>query len=255
MTGIWSLKEKSDGQLKARWCARGFSEPYAHDTYADVLPPATMRMLLALAALKNLHISHVDITAAFLHAEIDTPIFIEQLHGREKPGNLVCKLHKAIYGLKTAPRHWQQKLRQVLHHNRFQSLKYDINVFQRDDTFVSTYVDDFMIISASKAQIQDTISTLSQAFRAKDLGSMTKFLGINISQKSDGIHIDQMDKIEALSIDMGMNLCKGANTPIADDNLIDCEKDDQCIESEANKYRSAVGSLLFIARMTRPDIQ
>ncbi|KAI0992174.1 hypothetical protein K3495_g16012 [Podosphaera aphanis] len=64
-----------------------------------------------------------------------------------------------------------------------------------------------------------------------------------------------MDKIEALSNDMGMHLCKGANTPIADDNLIDCEKDDQCIESEANKYRSAVGPLLFIARMTQPDIQ
>lgn len=25
MTGKWALKEKSDGTLKARWCARGFS--------------------------------------------------------------------------------------------------------------------------------------------------------------------------------------------------------------------------------------
>lgn len=53
MTGKWTLKEKSDGKLKARWCARGFSEPSAENTYADVLPPTTLRMLLALAALKK----------------------------------------------------------------------------------------------------------------------------------------------------------------------------------------------------------
>lgn len=77
MTGKWTLKQKSDGTFKARWCARGFSEPYADDTYAEVLPPTTMRMLLAFAAKKNLHIRHVDITAAFLHADIDRPIYIE----------------------------------------------------------------------------------------------------------------------------------------------------------------------------------
>lgn len=87
MTGIWPLKEKPDGQLKAIWCARGISEPYADDTYADVLPPTTMRILLALAASRNLYISHVDITAAFLHAEKYTLLYIEQPHGREKPRN------------------------------------------------------------------------------------------------------------------------------------------------------------------------
>lgn len=114
MTGKWALKEKPNGNLKARWCARGFSEPYADDTYANVLPPTTMRRLLVFAALNNSHIRHVDIKAAFLHADIDRPIYIEQPHGREKSGDLVCKLQKAIYGLKTAPRRWQLKLRQVL---------------------------------------------------------------------------------------------------------------------------------------------
>lgn len=255
MTGIWSLKEKSDGKLKARWCARGFSEPHADDTYADVLPPTTMRMLLALAASKDLRINHVDITAAFLHADLDYPIYIEQPHKREKPGNLVCKLNKAIYGLRTAPRRWQQKLRKVLHDADFKSLKYDNNVFRRNNTIISTYVDDFMILAKTNEQINEAINMLSQAFQIKNLGEMTKFLGINIRQTSDGIRIDQMDKIEALCNDMGMDMCRGASTPVADDNLIDCDTDLPCTNDEANKYRSVVGSLLHIAKMTRPDIQ
>ncbi|KAI1000840.1 hypothetical protein K3495_g7359 [Podosphaera aphanis] len=89
MTGKWTLKEKSDRTFKARWCARGFSEPFAIDSYANVLPSTTMRMLLAYASTNDFHIRHVDITAAFLHADIDRPIYIEQPNGREQPGNLV----------------------------------------------------------------------------------------------------------------------------------------------------------------------
>ncbi|KAI0991864.1 hypothetical protein K3495_g16323, partial [Podosphaera aphanis] len=107
MTGRWSFKEKSDGTLKARWCARGFSEPFADNTYADVLPPTTMRLLLAFAACKNLHIRHIDITAAFLHADIDRPLYIEQPHGKETAANFVCKLHKAIGQSKDA-KWWTQ---------------------------------------------------------------------------------------------------------------------------------------------------
>ena len=112
-----------------------------------------------------------------------------------------------------------------------------------------------MTLAKSKAQIDETTDILSKASQIKDLGSMKKFLGINIRQESDGIRIDQTDKIETLCEDMGMGICKGANTPVADDNLIDCDKNLLCNIDEANKYRSLVGSLLHIARMTRPDIQ
>lgn len=255
MTGKWILKEKSDGKLKARWCARGFSEPFVDDTYAEVLPPTTMRMLLSLAATNNLHIRHIDITAAFLHAEIDHPIYIEQPHGREKPGNLVCKLFKSIYGLRTAPKRWQTKLRKTLMEMQFQPLKSDTNVFRRGNTLISTYVDDFMIISSSRTQIENLIKAMAEAFQLKDLGDMTRFLGINIENESDGIRINQQDKIEALCEDMNLIHCKGASTPISDDNLIDRNTENLCSTDEAVRFRSAVGTLLHIANMTRPDIQ
>lgn len=212
-------------------------------------------MLLALAATKNLHIRHVDITAAFLHADKDHPIYIEQPHGREKPRNLVWKLPQAIYALKTAPRRWQQKLRQTLHDMGYSSLKSDSNVFYRDQTLISTYVDDFMILSPSSKQINDAITALAHAFRLKDLDSMTKFLGINIDLRIDGITKNQKDKNKAICESLGINNFRGATTPISDDSLLDRDTKNLCSTSDTVQHRSIVGSLLHIANMTRPDIQ
>lgn len=54
---------------------------------------------------------------------------------------------------------------------------------------------------------------------------------------------------------MNMTDCKGLNTPIADENLIDYDANSSCSEQDNALYRSAVGTLLHIANMTRPDIQ
>lgn len=78
-----------------------------------------------------------------------------------------------------------------------------------------------MIISQSETEITNTVNALAEAFNIKDLGDMIKFIGINIERKLNGIYINQTDKIETLCDDMGMNYCKGAYTPIADDSLID----------------------------------
>lgn len=212
-------------------------------------------MLLSLAAIKNFEIRHVDITSAFLHVDLDRPISMEQTHFRENNGNLVCKLHKAIYGLKAAPRKWQLKSRSVFRQHNFKPLKYDPCVFRYNDTIISTYVDDFMILSPTKSQVDNANMSLAAGFQLKDLGDMTKFLGISIDRKPDGIRIYQADKIIALCDDMGMLPCKGAYTPIADDNMIDSVSSPSCVESDTIKYRSAVGMLLHIANMTRPDIQ
>lgn len=48
----------------------------------------------------------------FLNGDLKKDVYIEQRPGFETPQSpyMVCKIHKALYGLKEAPRAWFDKL-------------------------------------------------------------------------------------------------------------------------------------------------
>ena len=50
----------------------------------------------------------MDVKNVFLNGELDREVYLEQLKGFENKLNseYVCKLKKALYGLKLAPRAW-----------------------------------------------------------------------------------------------------------------------------------------------------
>src|SRR5271169_3570604 len=73
-------------RLKARLVARGFSQIYGVDyldTYAPVVKLASIRILLALAAVYDLEIHQMDVVMAFLAGELEEEIYMEQPEGFE----------------------------------------------------------------------------------------------------------------------------------------------------------------------------
>ncbi|KMQ82777.1 cysteine-rich rlk receptor-like protein kinase protein, partial [Lasius niger] len=59
------------------------------------------------------------VAKAFLHGELDIPIYMEQPSGYEQDNDLVCLLNKAIYGLKQASMLWNVKLVKFLTSRNF----------------------------------------------------------------------------------------------------------------------------------------
>src|SRR6201986_1265917 len=163
---VFTIKRKSDGsfdRLKGRLVAKGFSQRPGFDydeTYASTVKWATLRAILAYAALEDLEIESVDISSAFLNGEIDSEIYMQQPEGFPQGSpDQVLRLVKSIYGMKQSPRLWHQKLDQVLSSLGFVKIKSDASVwvFQRDGivVIVPVYVDDMTLVSKSKSKLAE----------------------------------------------------------------------------------------------------
>ena len=86
------------------------------ETFNPVVKTATIRIVLSMVVINNWKLRHVDINNAFLNGELTETVYMPQLeefvdadHSR-----YVCKLKKALYDLKQAPRAWFDKLRSML---------------------------------------------------------------------------------------------------------------------------------------------
>jgi hypothetical protein len=99
-------------KFKARFCVRGDKQIEGVDffeTWAPVVSWPTVRALLILATKMELVSAQADITATFVHAELDEDehIYVHQAAGFKRDGNLVYKLRRSVYGLRQSPRIFQ----------------------------------------------------------------------------------------------------------------------------------------------------
>ena len=71
-----------------------------------------IRMFLSFSSYKKLKVYQMDVKSAFLNGNLEEEVYIEQPEGFKltNKGDYVCRLNKALYGLKHAPRAWYERL-------------------------------------------------------------------------------------------------------------------------------------------------
>ena len=119
---IYKTKFNSNGSIerhKARLVAQGFTQTYGIDykeTFAPVAKMNTVRVLLSVAVNNAWPLFQMDVKNAFLHGDLEEEVYMKLPpgHPRENEPNKVCRLYKAIYGLKQSPRASYSKLSSVL---------------------------------------------------------------------------------------------------------------------------------------------
>ena len=99
---IFTKKRRVDGSIdkfKARLVIRGYRQKEGldyFDTYSPVSRINSIRMIIAIAALRNLEIHQMDVKTAFLNGDLDEEIYMEQPEGFSAPGQ-EKKVYKFVW--------------------------------------------------------------------------------------------------------------------------------------------------------------
>lgn len=267
---VYRMKRNADDgciRYKARLVARGFSQREGIDfteTYSPVVKQTSIRFLLAISTRYNLRIRQLDAVTAFLNGDLSEEIYMLQPKGYNDGTGRVCKLLKSLYGLKQSSRVWNEKLNTVLLSTGLQRSSMDRCVYyminEKQILILIVYVDDFLIFSNDKQQEQQIVDTLMGNFKMKDLGPVSSVLGVRITrdEKKNSITIDQEGYILKILQKFGMSDCHPASSPLDANQKLSLD-DGPTEEAEKEKmkkvpYREIIGSLMYAALWTRPDI-
>lgn len=259
----WVFKIKNDGgdgpnRYKARLVAKGYAQKAGIDyeeTFSPVVRHNTIRFLMALAVECGMKVYQMDAVTAFLQGELSEEIYTEQPESFHDGTNRVCRLNKAIYGLKQAGRVWNLKLDSHLKKMGFKRSLCDPCVYIKPNIIIAVYVDDLLIFYISISDLDDTRKQLHTHFRMKDIGQAKCCLGISIKQGADFIELDQSKYILEILEKFGMQQCKPCTSP----SELNLKLTNSMINEENSitgtvPYQQLVGSLLYISNATRPDI-
>eukprot|EP00171_Calliarthron_tuberculosum_P023718 IDg23718t1 len=217
-------------------------------------------MFFAIVASRDLHCHQMDVKTAFLNGDLEQNVYMEQPKGFENLNlkDHVCKLQKALYRLKQAPRQWFSKIDNFLIKELgFSSSPYDPCLYVRTRnklvTLISLYVDDLLIACDDLEMLTSLKVSLSKRFEMTDCGEANVCLGLEIrrDRTKKTLHVSQTSYISKILERFGMTMCKPVVT-LMDSQIQQSDLDSDPVDNTL--YRSCIGSAMYLSVGTRPDI-
>nr|GFA52529.1 hypothetical protein [Tanacetum cinerariifolium] len=178
----------------------------------------TIRLLIALVARKGWKIHQLDVKTAFLNGDR------KKLNSTlEEIGFLQCVHEKAVYR----------------------------KVSNRDFIIIAVYRDDIFVTGTSLDLINKFKKKMSSESEMSDLGELTYYLGIEVSQGKDCVEIKQERYARKILKEVGMENCNPALCRVEPGLKLSKAEDEPKVK--ATQYRKMAGYLRYLFH-TRPDL-
>ncbi len=257
----WKFLYKDDGTAKARLYLVENREPFdsIQNTYSPVTDMMTVLWLCLLAVKYGVLVYQMDVTTAFLNADLDALRYMRLPDGLTlDKTKYACRLNKAIYELRISPRCWYLKIEQdLLKLGLRQSVHEPCLFYERsNDGFVilTVYVDDLLVTGTDKARIEFLKQKLKEIYKIKNLGIMQRFLGMDVERKGNGaMKSTQTEYTEEIIVAAKLTEANTKPTPMVRFGNFPTVKEGDYLPNVI-EYKSILGKLQFLASHTRPDI-
>ncbi|GJS52528.1 putative ribonuclease H-like domain-containing protein [Tanacetum coccineum] len=194
----------------------------------ELLQIEAIRVFLAYASFKDFVVYQMDVKSAFMYGKIEEEVYVYQPLRFKDPEfpDKVYNIEKALYGLHQAPR-------------------------ACDILLVQVYVDDIHFGSTKKSLCTEFEKLMRIKFQMSFIGELTFFLGLQVTQKDDGIFISQDKYMDEILKKFGFSTVKIASTPMETSKPL--LKDAEVEDVDLHLYRSMIGSLMYLTYL-RPNI-
>jgi Reverse transcriptase (RNA-dependent DNA polymerase) len=260
-------KFNRNGVFRARLVALGYSQIPGIDfseNYSPVVDDLSFRLILLLIAKLKLKAWSLDVETAFLHGDLDEDIYMRIPDGFEESKrpkeekNRVLKLEKSLYGLVQAARQWNRKFEDEIVNLGFKKNNIDPCVFLRSESqgfcVLCIYVDD-AIITGEEGLMEDTIQRLGKVFNIKVQKSIEDFLGCKIHEGIGEIFLTQRRIVQKLLSSNVEEEEKEYKTPSAPGFFVIRPLKPEKVDDLTQKwFRSNIGCLLYLMKLSRPDL-
>jgi hypothetical protein len=265
---VFKVQQTESGEIKrfkARLCARGFRQQHGLDyteTFSPVVRYDSLRVMLAIATHQNLEMIQFDVRTAFLHGILKEEIFMKIPEGLNVSGDkkrLVCKLNKSLYGLKQSSRCWNQTFSMFLKRYGFEKCNAENSLyysnFNEENVFLALFVDDGLIMAKTKQTLEKIILVLKNEFEIT-VGDPSIFVGVQIERNRERkeMFIHQSAYTQRILSKFNMQDANPVSTPAEPGMILSSAGPDDDVNSASIRFREAVGSLMFLSTVSRPDI-
>ncbi len=259
----FKLKKDRFGHIlkyKVWWVAHNYKQEERLDyveMFVAVIKPMSYKCLFVVGVKRGYRICHIDVVTTFLYGFFDKVIYMKQPHQFATELDTVCKLIKALYGMKKAPHVWYKTLVKYLKKLGFTQLEFDYGIFvsANKQIFITVYVDELLIFGLNVPRLEDVQQKLRDRYKMTDLGDIFHYLGMQVNHViGEKITLYQSTYLKKILDHFKITECKPASIPmdprIANSLLpYDGNADKETIKL----HQSAIGSLIWPAVYTRPD--
>lgn len=259
---VYTYKLNKHGRLlkiKARLVIRGDQQLRdERDTYASTLAGMSFRTLMAIANRFDLELLQYDAVNAFVRVPLDEDVYMRMPPGYQKPG-YILKLNKALYGLRRSPLLWQRHLEAGLKELGLERVAGENCCWMKGRIIFFFYVDDCVLCFPSECREEalSLVGALQKRYFLEGGEDLQWFLGIEVIRDrptkrlwlSQSVYIDKVIKrLEK----RGPRSKRQHTSPIRLLELLPHK--DIASYADTNRYQGDVGSIMYGATMTRPDV-